>query len=88
MTNQKWPATWRELGFGGILPGTVPRHVGLDDIAHLPNVALAIGGKKNVVHVFVHITLAHRHSEKKTSLSAKKLEKNMVERKILTGSDL
>ena len=75
MTNQKWPATWGKLGFGGILPGTVPWHVGLDDIAHLPNVALAIGGKKNVVHVFVHVTLTHRHPEK-TLISAKKLKKH------------
>ena len=69
------------------MPRTVPRHVGLDNIAHLPNVALAIGGKKNVVHVFVHITLAHRHPEKNIDIS-KEAKKNMVERKILTGSDL
>ena len=87
MTNQKWPATRRELGFGGILPGTVPWHVGLDDIAHLPNVALAIGGKKNVVHVFVHITLAHRHPENNIDIS-KKSKKNMVETKVLTDADL
>ena len=87
MTNQKWPATWGKLGFGGISPGTVPRHVGLDDIAHLPNVALAVSSKQNVVHVFVHITLAHRHPEKNIDIS-KEAKKYMVERKVLTGSDL
>ena len=76
-----------ELGFGGIFPGTLPRHVGLDNIAHLPNVALAIGGKKNVVHVFVHITLGHRHPEKNIDIS-KEAKKNMVERKVLTGFNL
>ena len=69
------------------MPGTVPWHVGLDDIAHLPNVALAVGGKKNVVHVFVHITLAHRHPEKNIDIS-KEAKKNMVETKVLTDADL
>ena len=69
------------------MPGTVPRHVGLDDIAHLPNVALAVGGKKNVVHVFVHITLAHRHPENNIDIS-KETKKNMAEIKVLTDSDL
>ena len=69
------------------MPGTVPRHVGLNNIAYLPNVALAIGSKQNVVHVFVHITLAHRHPENTIDIS-KEAKKNMVERKVLNGSDL
>ena len=39
----------------------LPRHVGLDNVAHLPNVAFAVSGQKDVVQVFVHVSLAHSH---------------------------
>ena len=41
----------------------LPGHIGLDDVAHLSDVAFTISGKKDIVQVFVHVSLAHRHPE-------------------------
>ena len=61
----EWPTSnglqEENLHSGRIFYSFLPWHVGLDNVAHLPNVALIVSGKKDVVQVFVHVSLAHCH---------------------------
>ena len=55
--------------FTKVILGKAPGHVGLNNVAHLAYIALIVSGKKYVVQVFVHISLAHCHPENTINIS-------------------